>query len=117
MGIIVAGVKSRVGGGFNDGGQGAEGMDVQVPVLNSTVKLGKEMEVVARGRVSVRDIFLRWFIWKEYEGEKEGGQEEEDAVVGIGELCGEGEEQAPLQVAEGQERSASVSGESDDDEL
>lgn len=109
MRIVVGGVKSRGGEGFDDG---VEGMDVQVPVLNSTVKLGKEMEVVARGRVNVTDIFLRWFIWKEYEDEDKKGQgweqEEEEVAAGVEEPHGEGEEQVPL---------ASGSGESDDDEL
>ncbi|RPB26626.1 hypothetical protein L211DRAFT_834971 [Terfezia boudieri ATCC MYA-4762] len=76
MGIVVGGVKCGGAEGFD----GGEGMHVQVPMLNSTVKLGKEMEVVARGRVNVRDIFLRWFIWKEYEdeeGEAQYGEQEE----------------------------------------
>ncbi|KAF8420399.1 hypothetical protein EV426DRAFT_612212 [Tirmania nivea] len=137
MRIIVGGVKSGGREGFGDGEGMEEGMDVQVPVLNSTVKLGKEMEVVARGRVNVRDIFLRWFIWKEckdedgekQDGEKQGGekhdgkQEERAVVAGVEE---QREEQAGLhEAAEGQvppssgarQTTSSVSEESGDDEL
>lgn len=58
-------------------------MDVQVPILNSTVKLGRDMEVVARGRVYVRDIFRRWFLWKAYEEEEAGGELAEEQSSGL----------------------------------
>ena len=111
MRIVVGGVKVESEEGFDDDQEMVGGMDVQVPMLNSTVKLGKEMEVVARGRANVKDIFLRWFIWKEYEDE--GGEEQEGVAVEVDEPHGEAEEQVPLD--EVADRPISVSGKPDDD--
>jgi len=47
------------------------GMNVQVPVLNSTIRLGKDMKHVTRGTVNVRDVFARWFDWREEFGAEE----------------------------------------------
>ena len=44
-------------------------MDTQVPILNSTIRLGKDMRSVASEKVCVRDVFSRWFLWREYCGD------------------------------------------------
>ncbi|KAF8465549.1 hypothetical protein BDZ91DRAFT_229697 [Kalaharituber pfeilii] len=65
---VAAGVKGRmwvvVGGAQDSNELGGTSMDVQVPVLNSTVQLNDTVAVVARRKVNVRDIFARWFLWK-----------------------------------------------------
>lgn len=44
-------------------------MDIQVPILNSIIRLGKDMERVASEKVYVRDVLTRWFLWRENYGD------------------------------------------------
>ena len=85
-----AGCCSGSGSNSDAGGVSLAAMDVQVPILNSTIRLGKDMARVASEKVCVRGVFARWFLWRENCGNDSGngaggtgelGEEEGEVVV------------------------------------